>query len=108
MRETDPRARLVALLGVAETKLRSPAFGDAFARLSLADFRQLVSDSRAALAEGRLSRASAADLWRAFAPTGDWDDVVGDTELGDEVFELIDSLYGPPAAERILLQRAAA
>lgn len=96
MRDKDPRARLVTLLGAAETKLRSRSLTDAFARLSLAELRQLVSDSRSAIEAGRLSRPSAADLWRAFAPTCDWDDVVGDTELGHEVFELIELLYGPP------------
>lgn len=93
----NPRARLVALLGEAEAALGSPALGDSpWSELSLSDFRKLVSDARSAMERGDLSDAAAADLWRAFAPTCDWDDIGGEPDLGHAIFELIDSLYGPP------------
>jgi hypothetical protein len=86
----------VTLLGDAEAALDSPTLNDAWSRLSLSDLRTLVADSRSAIAEQRLSETAAAELWRAFPPTCDWDDIGGDTSLGNAIFELVDALYGRP------------
>ena len=42
---------------------------------------------------GSLSRQQAERLWRIFAPTSEWDDAVGDVELGNKIFELVNSLF---------------
>lgn len=90
--------RLLALLRDAEQRLRSVSVDDTWSCLSRDQFIGLVSTSRVEIAEGNLAGPKAEDLWRAFAPTCDWDDMVGDVELGNAVFELIEGLYGRPPA----------
>jgi hypothetical protein len=41
-----------------------------------------------------LSLAEKREMWTIFAPTCTWDDSVGDVDLGERVFELLDELYG--------------
>lgn len=86
------------LLQDAEYELRSPTMSDAFARHTRAELIDLISSARSAIAAGTLTRSAAAELWRIFAPTCDWDDVGGSVEIGNRIFDLIDTLYGPPPA----------
>jgi len=91
--------RLQELLTQAEERLREPDLSDTWSTLTVPDFIRLVNEARDELGRGELSAAKAAQLWVAFAPTCDWDDIVGDSVLGNEIFELIDTAYGrPPAA----------
>jgi len=90
--------QLLALLRDAEQRLLSPSIDDTWSCLSRDQFITLVSTSRVEIAEGNLARPKAEELWHAFAPTCDWDDMVGDVELGNAIFELIEALYVRPAA----------
>lgn len=96
MDDDDTRRRLAELLAVAEAALGDPSIDDAWSSLTVGQFRRLVADGRTALMEDRLSRSAAWELWSAFAPTCDWDDLGGDPGLGDEIFELLEPLYGRP------------
>jgi hypothetical protein len=42
---------------------------------------------------GTITFAQKRELWSIFAPTSDWDDVMGDYEIGNQIFSLIESLY---------------
>lgn len=58
-----------------------------------------TTDELVALIEQAAERLAAGDdsdgrrLWGIFAPTCTWDDAGGDSRLGQEVYELIDSLF---------------
>jgi hypothetical protein len=96
MQNAGDQAQLADLLGEALQKLRTRSFDDTWSHLSLAQFSDLLSVSRAEISQNSLPASRAADLWHAFAPTSDWDDTVGDVELGNTIFELIEALYGRP------------
>lgn len=95
--DTDARKRLVELLAAAETAMGDPSIDDAWSSLTVGQFRRLLADCRTALTEDSLSHSLAWDVWSAFAPTCDWDDLGGDPGLGDEIYELLESLYGRPS-----------
>lgn len=44
---------------------------------------------------GSITEAHRTEVWRIFAPTGEWDDAVGDVALGNAVFEVVDRLFRP-------------
>jgi hypothetical protein len=46
---------------------------------------------------GDVDKTTQSELWGIFAPTCDWDDVVGDSDLGNAIFSIVDRLYGPNA-----------
>jgi hypothetical protein len=50
---------------------------------------QFILQHRNGVEHGRLELAQHQELWRIFVPDGDWDRVVGDAELGSEIFALI-------------------
>ncbi|HUH04644.1 MAG TPA: hypothetical protein VML75_21760 [Kofleriaceae bacterium] len=77
-------AELCQLLGVAEARFRS-----------LGDEPTLIRRARTKLATGKISARRRRELWGIFAPTADWDDVIGDVDLGNEIFTLIDLLWSP-------------
>ena len=58
------------------------------------DFAEFLQDVSDRIASDRFSWIGRRKLYLAFAPTSDWDDCVGDVELGDRIFELICSVYG--------------
>jgi hypothetical protein len=53
------------------------------------EISQFVLQCSKGIEHGNLEVAQHQELWRIFAPTGDWDAVVGDVELGNEVFALL-------------------
>src|SRR5205807_1772337 len=55
---------------------------------------KFVIECRNAILKGTITSAQRRELWTIFAPTCDWDDVVGDVQLGNEIFGLLDKLYG--------------
>ena len=57
------------------------------------DIARVVLDCRKGIEQGTITLAQKKELWRIFAPTCDWDDVVGDVDLGNEIFALADRLY---------------
>ena len=60
-----------------------------------------TTDELANLIEQAAERLVAGDdsdgrrLWRIFAPTCTWDDAGGDSRMGQETYEMIDSLIRP-------------
>jgi hypothetical protein len=54
-----------------------------------AEMAQFVLECKKRIEHGSLDTAQLQELWRIFALAGDWDNVVGDVELGNEVFVLL-------------------
>ena len=59
-----------------------------------------VLECKNGIEHGTLELAQETELWRIFAPNGDWDHVVGDVELGNEIFALLIRLYGHEVERR--------
>ena len=55
--------------------------------------RPLFLDCRSAIQRGTVTLPQVRELFRIFSPTCDWDDVVGDVDLGNEIFSIIERLY---------------
>jgi hypothetical protein len=55
------------------------------------EMAQFVLECQRRIEHGTLDVAQLQELWRIFAPEGDWDKVVGDGELGNEVFTLLNN-----------------
>lgn len=85
-------SNLVSLLEEAAKRFRviggQPIWSSIRDDLSIAEFIELVvSDIQA----GSLTHENAYELWTIFAPTCNWDDCVGDCDLGQKIFEAIES-----------------
>jgi hypothetical protein len=92
-RESDD-VKLRHLLVAAARRLaamQGPIWSDYESGSELAHF---VVECKKSIEYGTLGPAQEQELWRIFAPTGDWDRVVGDVELGNEVFALLEKLFG--------------
>ena len=91
----SPEKRLCELLKRAEAKFRAlgtgPIWSSYDSGIALADF---VAKARSDIENETMSQENKSELWGIFAPTCDWDDTVGDVDLGNEVFSLVDRLYG--------------
>ena len=81
---------LLPILEKAKPKLR--AADSAVADVVAAAVREIQT--------GALSKQTLQKLWLIFAPTCDWDDLVGDVSLGHEVFEILSELRDPPGVRR--------
>lgn len=101
------RAKLAELsrsLELAESRLR--AIGEtrisADSRYeSATELANFIQATRERIAAGsRIRWRTRRELWLIFAPTCDWDDLVGDAELGTRVFESIDALWNPLGVPR--------
>ena len=57
----------------------------------LGAFCNHIADS---IASGTLSDADRKKVWIIFAPTCEWDYSVGDPALGNQIFEIVDKLFG--------------
>lgn len=93
----DDRDReLVLLLRRAEAALRNldPAsIGSSYeSGPAMADF---IAAACVELESQTVTETTSSELWGIFAPTCDWDDTVGDVDLGNAIFEILDGLYGP-------------
>jgi hypothetical protein len=62
---------------------------------ALAEF---VARARRLLEAETIDPSTLDELWCVFAPTSDWDDVVGDVNLGQAVFGALERVYGPRAS----------
>ena len=49
----------------------------------------LLVSASGEIEKGAMTEATLNRLWGIFAPTCDWDDVIGDVELGHEIFEIL-------------------
>lgn len=85
---------LLRLLVAAEIKLlalgNKPVWSSYESGPAIANF---VAEARVKIQNGTITRAEVSELWCIFAPTCDWDDVIGDVQLGEEIFSAIDSMY---------------
>ena len=84
---------LLPLLAVAADKFaarKGPIWSEYSSGEELA---QTVRDCMDCIRGGTLEQNRKKQLWLIFAPTCDWDDVVGDAELGNQIFSIIDYLY---------------
>jgi hypothetical protein len=87
-------ARLRQLLATAARRVaavRGPIRSSFDTGLEIAQF---VRQCSGGVEHGTLELIQKRELWRIFAPAGDWDHVVGDIELGNEILDLLDLLYG--------------
>ena len=81
--------RLHRLLTTAARRLaavRGPICSDYDTGREMAQF---VLECSRQFEHGTLDVAQLQELWRLFAPGGDWDKVVGDADLGNGVFALL-------------------
>jgi hypothetical protein len=53
------------------------------------EMARFVLQCKHCIEHGRLDVTQLQELWRIFAPAGNWDNVVGDVELGNEIFALL-------------------
>jgi hypothetical protein len=90
-REDVKLRRLLATAARRLAAVRGPIRSSYDAGPELAQF---VLECKNGIEHGMLELAEKQELWRVFAPAGDWDHVVGDVEVGDEVFALLGKLYG--------------
>jgi len=85
---------LCELLDIASAKFAArtgPIWSDYDSGAEIAAF---VLKCKIGIENGTFDQGQARKLWTLFAPTCDWDDVIGDVELGNEIFEILDYLYG--------------
>lgn len=92
--ESTNTNQLLRLLVVAEMKLRAlgdkPVWSSYDSGPAIAEF---VAHARQQIANDVITQSEKAELWGLFAPTCDWDDVIGDVELGNDIFAILDSAY---------------
>lgn len=53
---------------------------------------QFIESRSIELADGTISDENLEELWLIFAPTSEWDDYVGDVNLGELIFQELSSL----------------
>jgi hypothetical protein len=87
------RKQLCRLLTVAAEKLAAVQGPIWSSYDSGADIAKFVLECRDAIEQRTITLPQKEELWGIFAPTCDWDDVVGDVQLGNAVFELLERLY---------------
>jgi len=90
-RDTD---RLCGLLGKAAEQLATIEGPIWSAYESGAKIAEFVLECQRAIERDTITLSQKRELWRIFVPTCDWDDVFGDLLLGEEVYVLINRLYG--------------
>lgn len=83
--------KLRRLLATAARKLagiRGPIRSDYETGVEMAQF---IVECQHRIEHGALDLVQLQELWRIFTPGGDWDNVVGDVELGNEVFVFLNN-----------------
>jgi hypothetical protein len=87
------RKKLCRLLAIAAERFAAidgPIWSSYDSGRAIAEF---VVECGTAIERGTVTLEQKRGLWAIFAPTCDWDDVVGDVRLGNEIFEHIEKLY---------------
>jgi hypothetical protein len=85
--------RLSALLSAAANELsaiQGQIWSSYHSGSAMAEF---LLECRDSILRGTMTHEQKRQLWCMFAPTGDWDDVTGNVELGNQIFSLIEKLY---------------
>lgn len=89
------RDQLIADLRLAEASVRRSGRDRPMLDYgSPEEFADFIGGCRASLANRHFWWFKRRKLQFAFLPTGDWDDCVGDAELGNRVYEGLLALYG--------------
>ncbi len=94
MTKDNSEGTLLLLLTVAANKLaavQGPIWSSYDSGAEIAEF---VIECKRAIEGGTITLTQKRELWGIFAPTCDWDDVVGDCDIGNRLFSVIDALYG--------------
>lgn len=88
------KTELLRLLVAAESKLRAlgdqPIWSSYESGPAIADF---VAHARMQIENDTITQAEKSELWGIFAPTCDWDDVIGDVQLGNDIFSILSGMY---------------
>lgn len=88
------KKQVLRLLLVAESRLRAlgdkPVWSSYESGPAIADF---IAHARTRIENDSISQSEKSELWGIFAPTCDWDDVVGDVQLGNDIFSLLNVMY---------------
>ena len=86
--------RLLKNLQTAVEKLRGLGkHHDVMSNYDSADGLAAFVDSQMTyLAKDEISEEALAELWRIFAPTSEWDDYIGDIDLGESIFQDLNRL----------------
>ncbi len=89
---TKDTSRLVTYLTEGAKRFRAlgdrPIWSSYRDGVAIAEFIDLAVDQ---IKAGTIAQPTANELWGIFAPTCDWDDCVGDSDLGQKIFEAIES-----------------
>jgi len=83
-------AELKARLREAAELLARSGRDDAWSHRTVTEFSELLQNAIRALDAGPLPPNLWSELRLAFAPTSDWDDLVGDVEIGNAVSGLLE------------------
>lgn len=87
---------LLVLLAQAEDKFRQVGNKPIWSSYASGpEIANLISSACSQIEAGHIDNETSKKLWTIFAPTCDWDDVIGDVVLGNAIFEILDSLYRP-------------
>ena len=93
--KTPDTTELRAVLRDASQRFRAlgdrPIWSSYRDGIEIADF---IDRSIEEIRLGTIPQSSANELWGIFAPTCDWDDCVGECELGQKAFDLIERDLG--------------
>ncbi len=88
------KTELLCLLGAAESELRAlgdkPVWSSYESGPAIADF---IAHARSQIENDAITHAEKSELWGMFAPTCDWDDTVGDAQLGNDIFSILNVMY---------------
>jgi hypothetical protein len=82
-------ARLPRLLATAARRLVAAQRPINSSYETGSEMAQFVLECKRRLEHGTLDVAQLQELWNIFAPAGDWDNVVGDVDFGNEIFALL-------------------
>jgi hypothetical protein len=89
-----PKDQLIPLLQRAASRFLALGHSDIFGSDDYTDKLGIFCQEAASkMMAGELSDEEATRLYFVFAPTCAWDDSVGDVDLGNSIFRLVDILY---------------
>ncbi len=96
-----PTEQLIPLLQRAASKFNSLGHTDIFGSDDYTDeLGSLCQNAASKLITGALTDEEATRLYFIFAPTCEWDDSVGDVDLGNSIFVILDQLYRHTALKK--------
>ena len=88
----ESKEHLIDALGFLNTNKVDPVW----THLSHEEMKSLVSEAISKLEGECLDKELSDKIWKLFAPTCDWDDIGGNSKLGNSIFSSVNKLYGKP------------